>query len=45
MSTVVENENDMLKALDEVNTAGCNAFVVYLGNFGLSLRNTSSKEV
>ena len=32
--TVVENENDMLKALDEVNTAGCNALVVYLGNFG-----------
>ena len=25
--TVVENENDMLKALDEVNTAGCNALV------------------
>ena len=42
--TVVENENDMLKALDEVNTAGCNALVVYLGNFGV-LRNTSSKEV
>ena len=34
--TVVENENDMLKALDEVNTAGCNALVVYLGNFDLS---------
>ena len=32
--TVVENEDDMLKALDEVNTAGCNALVVYLGNFG-----------
>ena len=32
--TVVENENDMLKALDEVNAAGCNALVVYLGNFG-----------
>ena len=32
--TVVENENDMLKALDEVNTADCNALVVYLGNFG-----------
>ena len=26
--TVVENENDMLKALDEVNTEGCNALVV-----------------
>ena len=32
--TVVENEKDMLKALDEVNAAGCNALVVYLGNFG-----------
>ena len=32
--TVVENENDMLKALGEVNAAGCNALVVYLGNFG-----------
>ena len=32
--TTVENEKDMLKALDEVNKAGCNALVVYLGNFG-----------
>ncbi len=32
--TVVENENDALKALDEVKTAGCNALVVFLGNFG-----------
>lgn len=32
--TVVENELHMLKALDEVNAAGCNALVVYLGNFG-----------
>lgn len=32
--TVVENELDMRKALDEVNAAGCNALVVYLGNFG-----------
>ena len=32
--TVVENEKDMLKALGEVNAAGCNALVVYLGNFG-----------
>ena len=32
--TVVENEKDMLKALDEVNAAGVNALVVYLGNFG-----------
>ena len=32
--TTVENEVDMLKALKEVNDAGCNALVVYLGNFG-----------
>lgn len=32
--TVVENENDALKALDEVKAAGCNALVVFLGNFG-----------
>lgn len=32
--TAVENEKDVLKALDEVNAAGVNALVVYLGNFG-----------
>ncbi|MBE6836475.1 MAG: fucose isomerase [Ruminococcus sp.] len=32
--TVVENELHMLKALEEVKGAGCNALVVYLGNFG-----------
>lgn len=32
--TTVENENDALKALDEVKSAGCNALVVFLGNFG-----------
>lgn len=30
----IENENDMRKALADVNQAGCNAIVVYLGNFG-----------
>ena len=30
----VENENDMLCALDELKKAGVNALVVYLGNFG-----------
>lgn len=30
----VENELDMLKAVDDVKTAGCNALVVFLGNFG-----------
>ena len=32
--TVIENEKDMRKALGEINAAGCNALVVYLGNFG-----------
>ncbi|MBR1724187.1 MAG: fucose isomerase, partial [Ruminococcus sp.] len=32
--TIIENELDMRKALGEVNAAGCNALVVYLGNFG-----------
>jgi L-fucose isomerase-like protein len=32
--TTVENEIHMQKALKEVNEAGCNALVVYLGNFG-----------
>lgn len=32
--TAVENESDMLKAVDEVKNAGCNALVVFLGNFG-----------
>ena len=30
----VENEADMLKAVDDVKAAGCNALVVFLGNFG-----------
>ena len=33
-STVIENELDMKKALAELKAAGCNALVVYLGNFG-----------
>ena len=32
--TTVENELDMIKAVDEVKVAGCNALVVFLGNFG-----------
>ncbi len=32
--TTVENEKDMLKAVDEVKGAGCNALVIFLGNFG-----------
>ena len=32
--TTVENEMDMLKAVAQVKEAGCNALVVFLGNFG-----------
>lgn len=32
--TCIENEKDMLKALSELKDAGCNALIVYLGNFG-----------
>ncbi|MDR3337958.1 MAG: fucose isomerase [Treponema sp.] len=32
--TTVESETDALKALEEVNNAGCNALMVFLGNFG-----------
>lgn len=32
--TTVENELHMKKALEEVTDAGCNALVIYLGNFG-----------
>ena len=33
-SVVIENELDVLKALEEINAAECNALVIYLGNFG-----------
>ena len=32
--TTVENETDMLKAVEEAKAAGCNALTVFLGNFG-----------
>ena len=32
--TVIENENDSMKALEEITNAGVNALVVFLGNFG-----------
>jgi L-fucose isomerase-like protein len=34
ISTTVENENDVLKALEELEKSQVNALVVYLGNFG-----------
>lgn len=37
---VVESEVDMKKALADVNEAGCNALVVYLGNFGPEIPET-----
>lgn len=30
----IENENDMIRALEDIKAAGVNALVVYLGNFG-----------
>ena len=33
-AVTVENEQDMLNAVADVNAAGCNALVVFLGNFG-----------
>jgi len=33
-SICIENELHMKKALEEINAAGCNALVIYLGNFG-----------
>lgn len=34
IKTTVENETDMIRAVDEAEAAGCNALVVFLGNFG-----------
>jgi len=34
INTIIENEKDVLKALDELKVAGVNALVIYLGNFG-----------
>jgi len=34
IATIIENEKDALKALDELGKAKINALVIYLGNFG-----------
>ncbi|MDR1286695.1 MAG: L-fucose/L-arabinose isomerase family protein [Treponema sp.] len=34
VKTTVENEADAVKAVEEAKKAGCNALVVFLGNFG-----------
>ena len=39
---IVESEIHMVQALEDIKKAGCNALVVYLGNFG-DLRDASCK--
>ncbi|HVN47815.1 MAG TPA: fucose isomerase, partial [Bacteroidota bacterium] len=34
IETIIENERDMLKAVDEIKQKGINALAIYLGNFG-----------
>lgn len=34
LQTIIENENDSVKALEEACNKGINALVIYLGNFG-----------
>ncbi len=34
VQTTVENEKDGLKALEELRQSGCNALILFLGNFG-----------
>ncbi|WP_026970925.1 L-fucose/L-arabinose isomerase family protein [Aliagarivorans marinus] len=34
LQTIIENENDMVKALEEAKQTGINSLVIYLGNFG-----------
>ena len=37
---IVESEIHMMQALDDIKKAGCNALVVYLGNFGPEISET-----
>ena len=37
---IVESEIHMVKALEDIKAAGCNALVVYLGNFGPEISET-----
>jgi len=34
LETIIENENDVLKALEEINKKNINSLVIFLGNFG-----------
>ena len=38
--TIIESEIDMMKALEDVKEAGCNALCVFLGNFGPEIPET-----
>ncbi len=38
--TIVESEIDMMRALEDIKAAGCNALCVYLGNFGPEISET-----
>ena len=40
----VENEKDMLRAVEDVKAAGCTALVVFLGNFGPETPETRSAQ-
>ena len=37
---IVESEIHMVQALEDITKAGCNALVVYLGNFGPEISET-----
>ena len=37
---IVESEIHMVQALEDVKAAGCDALVVYLGNFGPEIAET-----
>ena len=39
-SCIVESEIHMVQALEDVKKAGCDALVVYLGNFGPEISET-----
>lgn len=43
--TTVENEQDVLMAVDEVKKAGCNALCVFLGNFGPETPETQIAQI
>lgn len=40
IDVILENENDAMKALEELKKKGCNALVLYLGNFGPEVPET-----